>query len=103
MQTFDHFFVFRIERMDALIHICNAPLGDNFELGTNVTDESIFRIIRDVAPSLLDTMDLCKWRNENHHCFQFFRPILTDLLSRSTISILVTSTQKSMLMNLFSN
>lgn len=64
--------------MEAVTQICDAHLVDNFKLGTNFTDASIFDIIQEVAPTFNDTMFFCKWRNENNFCTAFFNPILTE-------------------------
>lgn len=64
--------------MEAIVQICDAHLTDGFKLGENITDESIFDIIQDIAPSFNDTMFFCKWRNENNFCTAFFQPILTE-------------------------
>lgn len=77
----DIFFFFensRLKRMEAVAQICDAHLTGDFKLGDNFTDESIFDIIQDVAPSFNDTMFYCKWRNENNFCQAFFQPILTE-------------------------
>lgn len=63
--------------METVANICNRPLVDYYQR-TNFTDESIFRIIQDVALSLNDTMLYCEWRGMGNFCTALFQPILTE-------------------------
>lgn len=64
--------------MQSVIHLCNAQLIEYLEFGQNITTNEIYDIVRDLAPSLNDTMYYCKWRNEFNDCNAIFLPILTE-------------------------
>ena len=64
--------------MQSVIHLCDAHLVENFELGQNITTNAIYDVIKEIAPGFNDTMFFCKWRNENNYCTAFFLPILTE-------------------------
>lgn len=65
--------------MEAIIQLCDAHIAtDNFEIGTEHTNKTLFNIIRDVAPSFNDTMFFCKWRNDYPPCRDLFSPVLTE-------------------------
>lgn len=66
-------------RMEAVIQLCDAHIAtDNFDIGKNHTNRTIFDVIQDVAPSFNDTMFFCKWRNDYPRCSDIFRPVLTE-------------------------
>lgn len=65
--------------MEAVIQLCDAHIAtDNFEIGTEHTNGTLFDIIQDIAPTYNDTMFFCKWRNEVNFCNAFFQTILTE-------------------------
>ena len=64
--------------MQSIVHLCDARLVENFELGQNITTNAIYDVIKEIAPGFNDTMFFCKWRNENNYCTAFFLPILTE-------------------------
>lgn len=64
--------------MAAVSQICDAHLTDNFELGTNFTDNRIYEVLKEIAPNFTDTMFFCKWRNTPSYCQSYFEPILTE-------------------------
>lgn len=63
--------------MEALIHICQYDFVDFFNFTNKFTNESIFNVIEDIAPSFEDTMFDCQWQYESNECSEFFAPILT--------------------------
>lgn len=43
------------------------------------TNDSIYDIIKDLAPTLNDTMSDCKWKSGKSPCSQLFAPIFTEI------------------------
>lgn len=64
--------------MEAISHLCEPHLMESFQLGKNNTDERIFKIINELAPSFTDIMFFCKYRNKFNLCQNYFKSILTD-------------------------
>lgn len=65
--------------MEAVIQLCDAHIAtDNFQIGTDHSNGTLFDIIQDIAPTYNDTMFFCKWRNEVNFCQAFFRTTLTE-------------------------
>lgn len=64
--------------MEALIHICQFYLPMNLDFGHEFMNDTIYDIIREMAPSLNDTMLECMWQYDVDNCSELFRPILTD-------------------------
>lgn len=69
---------FRLKYMEAVSQICDTHLTDNFEFGQNITDNEITDLLRKMAPSFKETMFLCKFRNKQEFCKDYFEEILTD-------------------------
>lgn len=67
-----------MERMEAISQVCDAHLTSGFlNFGTNFTDQTIYKILEEVAPTYNETMFFCKWRNTPSLC-DYFHPILTE-------------------------
>lgn len=64
--------------MEAISQVCDAHLTEKFKIGENVTDNSIIKMLKRMAPSLNDTMMLCKFRNKLQYCNDYFQEVLTD-------------------------
>lgn len=65
--------------MEAVIQLCDAHIAtENFKIGTDHANGTLFDIIQDIAPTYNDTMFFCKWRNDVNFCQAFFRTILTE-------------------------
>lgn len=64
--------------MEAIHHICQFNLIFPIRFGQNFTNESIYSIIEEIAPSFDETMEVCAWRKQFLNCSNFFTPILTD-------------------------
>lgn len=56
--------MYRIARMEAVLHICYAHLGDKLNIGDNFTNHSIFGWIEEIAPTFKETMYRCEWRTQ---------------------------------------
>lgn len=65
--------------MEAVIQLCDAHIAtDNFDIGTDYTNSTLFDAIQDVAPTFNDTMFFCKWRNDYPACRDLFSPVWTE-------------------------
>lgn len=67
-----------MERLEALIQICDAETFEGFVDSKNTTDASIVQTLHDMSLKLNDSIEDCKWRNKNKKCSELFRPILTE-------------------------
>lgn len=66
--------------MKAILHLCRSyGLNEtNYpDIGENFVDNSIFDIIKFLAPTLNDTISSCKWHNRDGDYQTLFRPVLT--------------------------
>lgn len=67
---------FRLKRVLAINHLCPNLIWfreDKFE------NESIFEIIREIAPTLVDTLVDCKWGYRSRNCEKTFVPTFTEV------------------------
>lgn len=64
--------------MDALSHICQFHFPPFLHWGKNFTNESIYSILTDIAPSLNYSMFQCSWLNNEMPCSALFTPVLTE-------------------------
>lgn len=64
--------------MNALSHICrDIGVGSNYS--SNFSDDSIYDIIMDIAPTFNDTMVICKWNDYKRvPCSKFIVPMFTN-------------------------
>ncbi len=69
---------FRVRYMQAISQVCDAHLTDKFEIGGNLDDKEITETLKTFAPTLNETMLLCKFRNKLEFCNKFFEEIVTD-------------------------
>lgn len=88
--TCDVFYIFTqffallsVTRLDALAHICPMlpdifPVYLRYDMD-DFTDDSIYDIIQDIAPSMAETMIAFRWRNiVEFERSEFVVPILTE-------------------------
>lgn len=68
---------FREVRLNALAHLCDR-LSNNYNFKEEFTGDEIYDIIADVAPTLNETFNDCRWQDENWSCTKFFVPVLTE-------------------------
>lgn len=64
--------------MEALLHICQFREPNLGYFRGKFTNESIYDIIRDVAPAYEKTLFDCQWQNDFAPCSSLFTPIFTD-------------------------
>lgn len=64
-------------KMNVAAHLCDVNLLKHFSK-QNFTDNSIFDVIKDISPTINDTLAECRWRNEISPCHSLFKLILTD-------------------------
>lgn len=81
---------FRYSRTEALIHICQFQFPNDFTFGPKFVNESIYEVIKDIAPNLNDTLIECMWQYEYRHCSEFFAPVLTEVGACFTFNALNT-------------
>lgn len=67
-----------MDRLIALIHICDADTFEGFGVGKNFTDASMVQTLYEISIRLSDSLKDCEWRNKNMNCKDLFRPILTE-------------------------
>lgn len=63
--------------MEALFHICEFKEIDFAKSESKFTNESIYMIIQDIAPTFNNTLTECLWQFENYSACEIFTPILT--------------------------
>lgn len=71
-------FSFRLKYMEAVSLICDAHLTDSFEIGGNITDNTVIDRLKEIAPTFKETMLLCKFRNTLEYCQDYFEEIMTE-------------------------
>lgn len=64
--------------MAAISHICefNSIVQDKLE--QNPSNQSIYKLLHDMAPSFNDTFDSCYWRDKKISCADNFQAIFTE-------------------------
>lgn len=62
--------------MESVLHLCDVDSIKHVDLGKNISDDSIYQTILDVAPTINDTVYACKWYNKLR--FELFNSILTE-------------------------
>lgn len=63
--------------MQALVHMCHFHFPNGIHFGEKFTNDSIFDVIKDIAPRFDDILHECEWQNERVPCKQIFSPSLT--------------------------
>lgn len=71
----------RLSRMEALVHICQfsehkATVCDHF--GNRFINESVFKLIREMAPSGNESLTYCKWQDKKYPCMELFKPFFSE-------------------------
>lgn len=73
---------FRKQRMDALTQICdNLPESFDVENRNDLQhfiNESIYDVIRDMAPNFEETVQICWWQSKIENCSKFVFPVMTE-------------------------
>lgn len=64
-------------RLYALNHVCNFHKSNWGEFGTEFINESIFDVIKDMAPSINGTFNKCSWNYKLNSCSEYFKPVFT--------------------------
>lgn len=64
--------------MEAVAHICDPHLTDKFQIGGNLTDDRIMKMLKAIAPTFNETMMLCKLQNRLKYCGDYFEETITD-------------------------
>ena len=64
--------------MEALYHICEFYDKDFAKHGDKFTNESIYNVIQDIAPSLNNTLPHISWQFNTYNSSKMFSTILTD-------------------------
>lgn len=68
-----------MRRMETIIQLCDAHIAtNNFEIGTDLENNTYFDVLTDMAPGYNDTMWYCKWRNVDGPCHAYFRTMITE-------------------------
>lgn len=65
-------------QMEALNNICEFFLYDGTKIQNKFTNETIFDVMRDMAPVTGDVMVQCAWKYEQKSCKKLFVPVFTD-------------------------
>lgn len=63
--------------MEPLLHICEFLDIKYAKFGSKFTNESIYEIIQNVAPSFNKTLTACKWQFKIYNALELFAPVLT--------------------------
>lgn len=63
--------------MQALSHMCDFNFPSGIRFGGKFTNDSIYDVLKDIAPRFSETMYRCEWQNEHLPCDQIFSPMLT--------------------------
>lgn len=74
-------FQIRLNRMEALIHLCHfehhkAFVGEHF--GNRFVNDSIYQLIQEMAPTCNETLSYCKWQETKYPCMELFKPVFTE-------------------------
>lgn len=65
--------------MQSVTHLCDGRIADLLgKFGQEFSTNAIYDIIKDVAPTIYETMVFCRWRDKYNFCNTFFLPILTE-------------------------
>lgn len=64
--------------MEALAQICRFYQPVYGHLKEFFLNESIYQIIRDMAPTCNDTLSYCRWQNRIRPCQELFEPVFTE-------------------------
>lgn len=64
--------------MESVVQICDAHLTNHFVIGDNVTDKSITKTLTRLAPTINETMMMCKFQNTLQYCNKYFDELMTD-------------------------
>lgn len=64
-------------RIKALMHICPV-LSHHIPFNDSVANESIYNIIQDIAPKVLESTYKCTWKRYEFICFELIKPTLTE-------------------------
>ncbi|XP_037047236.1 pickpocket protein 28-like [Bradysia coprophila] len=69
-----------LRKMVAVLQLCSDSLNEELnETGRyNFTDNKIFEIIKEVAPSFDETLVNCKFQNREEHCRDYFEEVITE-------------------------
>lgn len=63
--------------MEALAHMCRINFPSDIHFGEKFTDDSIYDVIEDIAPTIDDIINKCEWQDERVPCDQIFSPVWT--------------------------
>lgn len=75
---FINLFHFSLSRIEALAHICKYYPLVHGDLGEKFANESIYQVIRDMAPSCNDIIPHCEWSGKTYPCSELFKPMFTE-------------------------
>lgn len=64
--------------MEILAHICRFYQPVHGHLKDFFLNESMYRTMRDMAPTCNETLYYCSWRNRARPCNELFQPVFTE-------------------------
>lgn len=73
-----NFSIVRLAELEALAQICQFQYAFDQYFGKTFVNESIYKLIQDMAPKLNETVGHCTWKDKSVACEHLFRPIITD-------------------------
>lgn len=65
--------------MEVLHILCNFDRLPNEHFGHKLINESVYKLIHDMAPAFYDTMFFCMWQTKARSCMETFVPVITEL------------------------
>lgn len=64
--------------MEVIAHICRFYKPVHGHLKDSFLNESMYQIMRDMAPTCDVTLSYCLWRNSVRPCHELFKPVFTE-------------------------